>query len=70
MTTFPIWIDNGHGELLTFEWLVQTPEGDHLEATIIAQPQPAPPDAHPLATGRGLPLRDAAGHRRTASVQP
>jgi quercetin dioxygenase-like cupin family protein len=43
MTTYPVQIDNGHGEVLRFERLVPTPEGDRLEISNIVQPQAGPP---------------------------
>jgi quercetin dioxygenase-like cupin family protein len=43
MTTYPIQIDNGHGEVLTFERLVPTPEGDRLEVSNMVRPQAGPP---------------------------
>lgn len=43
MTTYPVQIDNGHGEVLTFERLVPTPEGDRLEVSNLVQPQAGPP---------------------------
>jgi quercetin dioxygenase-like cupin family protein len=43
MTTYPLQINNGHGEILTFERLVATPNGDRLEISVVAQPQSGPP---------------------------
>lgn len=43
MTTFPIQIDNGHGETLTFERLVPTPTGDRLECRNEVAPGAGPP---------------------------
>jgi len=43
VTTYPIQIDNGHGEVLTFERLVPTPEGGRLEVSSIVQPKAGPP---------------------------
>jgi quercetin dioxygenase-like cupin family protein len=43
MTIYPVQIDNGFGEALTFERLVPTPEGDRLEVSNIVQPQAGPP---------------------------
>jgi quercetin dioxygenase-like cupin family protein len=43
VTTYPIQIDNGHGEVLTFERLVPTPDGGRLEVSNIVQPKAGPP---------------------------
>jgi quercetin dioxygenase-like cupin family protein len=43
MDTYPFQIDNGHGEVLTFERLVPTPSGGRLEVSSIVQPKAGPP---------------------------
>lgn len=43
VVSYPIEISNGHGEILTFERLVSTPDGDRLEVRVVAQPQSGPP---------------------------
>jgi quercetin dioxygenase-like cupin family protein len=43
VTTYPIRIENGHGEILTFERLVATPDGGRLEGHNIVEPGAGPP---------------------------
>ncbi len=43
MTTYPVIIDNGHGETLIFERLISTPEGDRLEGRNEVQAGAGPP---------------------------
>jgi quercetin dioxygenase-like cupin family protein len=43
MTTLPVRIENGHGEVLIFERCVKTPAGDRLEGRNEVQPGAGPP---------------------------
>jgi quercetin dioxygenase-like cupin family protein len=43
MTTFPVRIENGHGEALTFERCVMTSGGERLEVSNEVQPGAGPP---------------------------
>jgi quercetin dioxygenase-like cupin family protein len=43
MTAFPVRIENGHGEVLTFEGCVTTPGGERLEVSNEVQPGAGPP---------------------------
>ena len=43
MTTLPLRIENGHGEVLTFERRVMTPTGERIEGTNEVQPGSGPP---------------------------
>ena len=43
MTTLPLRIGNGHGEVLTFERRVATPQGERLEVSNEVQPGAGPP---------------------------
>jgi quercetin dioxygenase-like cupin family protein len=43
MTTLPLRIENGHGEVLTFERRVATPGGERLEVSNEVQPGAGPP---------------------------
>src|SRR3712207_5003054 len=43
MTTYPIEINNGHGERLVFERVVSTLTGDRVEGTSEVQPGFGPP---------------------------
>lgn len=43
MMTLPLSIENGHGEVLTFERCVATPGGERLEVSNVVQPGAGPP---------------------------
>jgi Cupin domain len=42
-TTYPYTIDNGHGELLTFKGITQSPDGIRVDAEGVARPGAGPP---------------------------
>lgn len=54
MSTYPIRIDNGHGETLIFERLVTTATGDRLECRNEVQPGAGPPMHMHLRQEEGL----------------
>jgi quercetin dioxygenase-like cupin family protein len=43
MTILPLRIENGHGEVLTFERRVVTPTGERIEGSNVVQPGAGPP---------------------------
>lgn len=54
MTAFPLRIENGGGEVLTFERCVQTPAGERLEVSNEVQPGAGPPLHMHLRQEEGL----------------
>jgi quercetin dioxygenase-like cupin family protein len=54
MTTLPLRIENGGGEVLTFERCVKTPDGERLEVSNVVQPGAGPPMHVHLRQEEGL----------------